>query len=80
MGDPFGGIAVAFSRDVFGGSPIHVASFGLLLLENLDNISFQILASPNGMSDRPIIAGCDEFKSIIEVDGRAAAINYPSAD
>ncbi len=82
MGDPFSGIAVAFSREMYSAfeGAIHVASFGLLLLESIDNISFQILANPAAEQDRPIIAGCDVLKSIIEVDGRAAAINYPSAD
>ncbi|MBN2070055.1 MAG: hypothetical protein JW814_01255 [Candidatus Krumholzibacteriota bacterium] len=82
MGDPFSGIAISFNRDMFSAfeGPIHVASYGLLLLENLDNISFQILANPDAGSDHPIIAGCDANKSIIEVDGRSAAINYPTAD
>lgn len=82
MGDPFNGLAVAFSRDqyeAFSG-PIHVASFGLLLLESLDNIAFEILANPDTQRERPIITSCDQNNTIVEIDGRAAAVNYPSAD
>lgn len=82
MGDPFNGLAISFAREQYEAfvGPIHVASFGLLLLENLDNIAFKILANPDTEFDRPIIAGCDANKSIIEVDGRASAVNYPSVD
>ena len=82
MGDPFNGIAIAFSRDMYESfvGPIHVASFGLLLLENLDNIAFEILANPDTNRERPIIASCDANNSIVEVDGRAAAVNYPSSN
>ena len=78
MGDPFSGIAIAFDRGQYASfvGPIHVASFGLLLFENLENLSFQILPSPSQEGDRPIIAACDDMYSIIPVDGRSAALNY----
>ena len=83
MGDPFGGMAVAFDREMnvnyYG--PIPVASFGLVLFEDLDNIYFRILPNPDALvDDNPIIATCDESKSIVEVDGRAAAVNFNMAD
>ncbi|HSG29809.1 MAG TPA: putative Ig domain-containing protein [Candidatus Krumholzibacterium sp.] len=82
MGDPFNGLSVAFTNmqyEAFSG-PIHVASFGLLLLENLDNIAFEILANPDTQRERPIITSCDAGYPIVEVDGRSAAVNYPSVN
>jgi len=79
MGDPFSGVAVTFSRELnysYEGN-IHVATFGLLLLEDLDNLSFKVGPSPNSpQHDRPIIATCDELHSLVPVDGRSAALNY----
>ena len=82
MGDPFSGIAIAFDRELYEAfeGPILVASYGLILFENIDNISFRILPSPAAGSARPLVATCDAVKSLIEVDGRSAAVNYPSAD
>ncbi len=80
-GDPFSGIAIAFDREQYASfGLIHVASFGLLLFENFENLSFQILPSPTQEGDRPIITSCDEIHSVIEVTGRASAINYSSFD
>ncbi|MBU8923196.1 MAG: hypothetical protein KOO63_15360, partial [Bacteroidales bacterium] len=78
MGDPFNGLAVAFTRDIMymaSEGPIHVASFGLLLLENLDNLGFKVIADPDTDRTRPIISSCDDAKTIIEVDGRSSALN-----
>ncbi len=82
MGDPFSGIAIAFSREQYAAytGPIHVASFGLLLFESLDNLTFQILANPDTEIVRPIISTCDVAQTLVEVDGRAAAINYPTTN
>jgi hypothetical protein len=82
MGDPFSGIAIAFDREQYSAfvGPIHVASFSLLLFENLDNLSFKILPSPTQEGDRPIIASCDAMRSIIAVDGRSAALNYSAGE
>ncbi|MBN2184736.1 MAG: hypothetical protein JW746_05365 [Candidatus Krumholzibacteriota bacterium] len=83
MGDPFAGMAVAFEREMYEAfqGPILVASFGLVLFEDLDNISFKILANPDAVSsDRPIIASCDALKSLVEVEGRSAAVNFTIAD
>jgi hypothetical protein len=79
MGDPFSGVAVSFSRELhyaYEGN-IHVATFGLLLLEDLDNLSFKVQANPNASQHTlPVIASCDEVHSVIPVTGRAAALNY----
>jgi hypothetical protein len=78
MGDPFSGVAISFSREMFVvyEGNIHVATFGLLLLDDLDNLSFKIGPSPTSPNDRPIIATCDTQHSVVEVTGRAAALNY----
>jgi hypothetical protein len=73
MGEMFDGIAISFNRPMFGPTPIHVASFSLMLLEDVDQLSFKFDAYPGGYL---AIAGCDEMKTIVEVDGREAAINY----
>ena len=78
MGDPFNGLAISFSREwyyVYSGHA-HVATFGLLLLEDLDDLTFRVGPSPSTQLERPIIATCDEQHSLIEVDGRASALNY----
>lgn len=78
MGDPFGGVAVAFSKEMhyaFEGN-IHILTFGLLLLEDLDNLAFKVGPSPSSGYDHPIIAACDENHSVVEVTGRASALNY----
>lgn len=78
MGDPFNGVAVSFSREMYVAyeGAIHVATFGLLLLEDLDNLSFKVGPSPGSSNARPIIATCDHAHSVVEVTGRAAALNY----
>jgi hypothetical protein len=78
MGDPFNGVAISFSREWYSSysGDAHVATFGLLLLEDLDNLSFKVGPSPSSPNSRPIIATCDETHSIVEVTGRAAALNY----
>ncbi len=78
MGDPFSGVAITFSRGMYEAyeGDIHVATFGLLLLEDLDNLAFRVGPSPTSPQQRPIIATCDEAHSVVEVNGRAAALNY----
>jgi hypothetical protein len=78
MGDPFNGVAATFIREMYYAyvGNIHVATFGLLLLEDLDNLSFKVGPSPSSPNARPIIASCDGTHSIVEVTGRAAALNY----
>ena len=80
MGDPFNGLAVAFNRGMYEAfvGPIHVVSFGLLLFENIDNLGFEIIADPETGRTRPIITACDDYNTIVEIDGRASALNYPT--
>ena len=82
MGDPFNGVAISFSREMYAayGTEIHVATFGLLLLEDLDNLAFRVGPSPSSQNTRPTITTCDAQHSIVEVDGRASALNYHSTD
>lgn len=78
MGDPFGGIAMTYSREMpyaYYGN-LHLMTFGLLLLEDLDNLTFRVGPSPGSGVTRPIIAACDAQHSVIEVNGRAATLNY----
>ena len=78
MGDPVNGVAISFSRGWYsvysGNAP--VVSFGLLLLEDLENLTFRVGPSPMTDLVRPIIATCDEQHSLKEVDGRSSALNY----
>jgi hypothetical protein len=79
MGEPFNnGIAMTFSREMQYGyyGDLHVMTFGLLLLESLDNLTFRVGPSVNSGELRPIIAACDDQHSIVEVNGRAATLNY----
>jgi hypothetical protein len=78
MGDLFSGAAITFNREMYYEyvGNIHVATFGLLLLEDLDNLSFKVGPSPDTQNVRPIIATCDDQHSVMEVTGRSAALNY----
>jgi hypothetical protein len=78
IGDPFSGVAVSFNREMIYGidGDVHVATFGLLLLEDLDNLTFKVGPSPSSGNSRPIITTCDVARSVVEVNGRAAALNY----
>ena len=73
LGDLFAGMAFSFNRPMFGPEPVLVASFDLLLLEDLDNLSFKFEANPNGSLG---IASCETGFPIVNVTGREAAINY----
>jgi hypothetical protein len=80
MGDPFNGIAISFDTAMHYGyfGDAHVMTFGLLLLEDLDNLTFKVGPSPTSGSSRPLIATCDELHTKAEVDGRDSALNYVS--
>ena len=73
LGDLFAGMALSFNRPMFGPEPVLVAAFDLLLLENLDNLSFKFQPNPNGSLG---IASCEAGFPIVDVIGREAAINY----
>ncbi len=76
MGDPFSGVSVAFSRAQYNFSPVHVLSFDLMLLENMNQLSFVFRANPSAEETQPSIATCDTGYPIVEVTGRQSAINY----
>lgn len=73
MGDPFNGLAIAFSRPVYGPDPIHVATFGLMLMEDLDQLGVKFEAYPGGHLG---VVTCDQGFPFVDVSGRVAAINY----
>lgn len=73
LGDLFNGMALSFNRPMYGPTPIQVASFNLLLLEDLSNLSFKFAANPGGSLG---IATCDQGFPIVNVTGREAALNY----
>ncbi len=73
LGDLFSGMAIAFNRPQYGPAPIMVASFDILLLEDLQNLSFKFEANPGGSLG---ITSCDEGYPLIPVHGRETAINY----
>jgi hypothetical protein len=73
IGDLFHGIAVSFMQPRFGPEPIFVASFSLLLMEDLSNLSFKFDVNPGGTL---AVASCDVGYPIVPVTGREAAVNY----
>jgi len=73
IGDLFSGMAFSFTMPKYGPEPILVASFDLLLIEDLQNLSFKFEPYPNGSLG---IASCAVGDPIINVTGREAAINY----
>jgi hypothetical protein len=75
LGDLFAGMSLAFNRPMYGPEPVLVASFDLLLLEDLQNLSFKFEANP-GSGGVLGIASCETGFPIVEVVGREAAINY----
>jgi hypothetical protein len=76
IGDPFAGVSVAFSRPMYNFGPVHVLSYDLMLLEDLNELSFVFHPSPNSEQTQPSIATCDEGYPIVEVTGRQAAVNF----
>jgi len=73
LGDLFNGIAISFQYPHYGPEPIYVATFQMLLLEDLNNLSFKFDANPGGSL---AVASCDVGYPIVPVTGREAAINY----
>jgi hypothetical protein len=73
LGDLFNGFALGFSRPEYGPEPIMVASFNLLLLEDLSNLSFKFAPNPGGTLG---IASCETGYPIVDVTGRETALNY----
>ena len=73
MGTPFSGIAIAFNQPRFGPNPVHVATFGLMLMETLDQLSVKFEPYPGG---RLSVATCEQGFPAVDVSGREAAINY----
>lgn len=76
MGDPFTGLSVAFNRPMYNFGPVHVMSFDLMLLEDLNELSFIFQPSPHAEETAPSIATCDDGYPIVEVTGRQAAVNF----
>lgn len=73
IGNLFDGLAMSFNRPMFGPDPILIASFPMTLFENIDNLSFNFEANPGGYL---AVVSCEEGYPIVEVNGRAAAVNY----
>ncbi len=74
LGVPFGGVALSFDRPMYGPDPVLVTSFSLLLLEDLDELTFKL--EPNPATGQLALATCDEGYPTIDVQGHEAAINY----
>jgi hypothetical protein len=74
LGDLFNGVAMSFLSPMYGPEPIMIASFNLLLLEDLQNLSFKFDVGPGGALG---VATCDEGYPIVSVTGRESAVNYP---
>ncbi len=83
MGSPFNpGIAISFGQaPKFGPDPILVASFQLILRENLDNLSLKFDRNHdgdvNGVGPGTLgVVTCDNGAPVVLMTGREAAINY----
>ena len=72
------GIVKSGGAPLYGPNPIHVASFSLLLFEEIDNLSFEINPNPGAIipTSRPTVSTCDDGFPVVEVDSRAAAVNW----
>jgi len=72
------GIVKSAGAPLYGPSPIHMCTFGLLLFEQFEDISFEFNPNPGAIypTVRPTIATCDDGYPLVEVDGRAAAVNW----
>jgi hypothetical protein len=72
------GIVKSGGASLYGPEPIHMCTFGLLLLEEFEDISFEFQPNPGAFFqvDRPTIATCEDGYPLVEVDGRAAAVNW----
>ena len=72
------GIVKSAGAPMYGPAPIHVCTFGLLLFEEFEDISFEFHPNPGAIFpvNRPTIATCDDGYPLVEVDGRAAAVNW----
>jgi hypothetical protein len=72
------GIVKSGGAPLYGPEPIHVATFGLLLFEPIEDLSFEFQPNPSAFDKtiRPTIALCDDGYPLIEVNGRAAAVNW----
>lgn len=81
MGNMSSGLAVTFTRPMQYYGPVEVMSFGLMLLESVDELAFRLGPNPNEVPVRtsPIFMSCEDGYPLYEVMGRDAAINYPSA-
>jgi hypothetical protein len=73
LGDLFSGMALSFKRPMYGPEPVLVASFELMLMEDLHNLSFKFESNPGGSLG---IASCETGFPIVNATGREAAINY----
>ena len=74
LGDISSGIALAFNRDVYSDGETLVCSFGLMLLDDLDELAFEIAGNPAEDAEYPKILDSDMNE--IWATGRKAAINY----
>lgn len=74
LGVPFSGVAMSFDRPMYGPDPVLITSFSLLLLEDLNELTFKL--EPNPATDRLDLATCDDGYPAIDVQGHEAAINY----
>ncbi len=73
LGDLTNGMAISFNRPMYGPEPILVASFNLLLIEDLSNLSFKFAPNTGGSLG---VASCAEGYPIVDVNGRETALNY----
>lgn len=73
FGTPFSGLAVAYDRPMFGIEPIPVCTFKLLLMEDLNQLTFNFGPNPGGHLG---VATCEINNPVVDIDGRTAALNF----
>jgi hypothetical protein len=77
MGDPWAGISIAYTSEqyeMYG--PILAVSFDLMLMEEINELSFVFGPHPDTNENQPAIATCEQGYPKVEVTPRPAAVNY----
>ncbi len=78
LGTISSGLALTFTNPMQYYGPIEVVKFGLMLLEDIDELAFRFGPNPDEVPERsaPIFMSCEDGYPLYEVTGRDAAVNY----
>jgi hypothetical protein len=70
-------VSIAYNREqyeMFG--PCLAVSFDLMLIEDMNELSFVFNPHPDTQEDQPAITTCDPGYPKVDVTARQAAVNY----